>query len=121
MADERDEELRQLHQDVARRQYYQKGPQRIADTLSTLMARRGYAQVEVVGQRVEAWNAAVGDPLCRHTRVGNIRRGVLEVVVDNSAVLQELTFRKQELIQKLSAALADQQIREVRFRIGTMS
>ena len=121
MAEDRDEEVRQLHQDVSRRQYYQKNPQRIADTLSTLMARRGYAQVESVGQRVEAWNAAVGSPICLHTRVGNIRRGVFEVVVDSSAVLQELTFRKKELVQKLAAALPDQQIGDLRFRIGTLT
>jgi predicted nucleic acid-binding Zn ribbon protein len=120
MTEDRDEEIRQLHQDVARRQYYQKSPQRIADTLSTLMARRGYAQLETAQQRVEAWNAAVGAPICSHTRVGNLRRGVLEVIVDSSAVLQELTFRKLELIGKLATASPDQHIGDLRFRIGTI-
>ena len=39
-----------------------RGPQRIADTLSKLMARRGYAQMESAGERDEAWQTAVGSP-----------------------------------------------------------
>ena len=76
MPEDSEHESRQLHEDVARRQYYQKSPQRIADTLSTLMARRGYAQVETAGMRQEAWLAVVGEKLAAHSRVGNIRGGL---------------------------------------------
>jgi len=120
MGEHRDE-IRRLHEDVARRQYYQRGPQRIADTLSTLLARRGYAQVEWASQRDEAWQAAVGGPWASYSRVGHIRRGVVEVTVANSAVLQELTFRKSELIRKLAAALPEQTISDMRFRIGAFT
>ena len=120
MQDKREDEIRQLHEEVARRQYHQKRPQRIADTLSTLMARRGYAQVEAATQRDEAWKAAVGTQMAPYSRLGNIRRGVVEVTVCNSAVLQELTFRKTELIKKIATALPDQKIRDMRFRIGTL-
>lgn len=84
------------------------------------MARRGYAQVEAAGQRDEAWKVAVGTQMAPHSRLGNIRRGVVEVTVCNSAVLQELTFRKTELIKKIATALPDQKIRDMRFRVGTM-
>jgi hypothetical protein len=52
--------------------------------------------------------------------MGKIRRGVLEVLVGNSAVLQELTFQKKHLLDKIVAALPDQKIRDVRFRIGVV-
>ena len=120
MRDKQDEDIRHLHDEVARRQYHQKSPQRIADTLSTLMARRGYAQLESAGERDEAWKVVAGPQMAPHSRLGNIRRGVVEVTVCNSAVLQELTFRKTELIQKMSTALPDQKIRDMRFRIGTL-
>lgn len=116
-----DPEIQRLHDDVARRQYYQKSPQRIADALSTLMARRGYAQLEAAGQRQEVWQSVVGKSLTPHSRIGNIRRGVVEVTVCNSAVLQELTFRKRELLRKMAAALPNQRIKDIRFRIGTLS
>ena len=120
MPRQRDEQLRLLHEDVARRQYHSRGPQRIADTLSKLMARRGYAQIESAGERDEVWRATVGQQLAQYTRVGNIRRGVIEVTVSNSAVLQELTFRKADLVRRIAKALPDQKIRDVRFRIGTL-
>ncbi len=118
MPAKRENEIRQLHEEVARRQYYQKSPQRIADTLSTLMARRGYAQLEIAGERDEIWKAVVGKQMAPHCRIGNIRRGVVEITVCNSAVLQELTFRKAELIKKVSTALPDQKINNIRFRVG---
>jgi predicted nucleic acid-binding Zn ribbon protein len=120
MTDDGKADLRQVHEDVARRQYYQRNPERIADTLSTLMSRRGYAQVEAASERTAAWQNAVGTRMARHCRIGNIRGGVVQVTVCNSAVLQELTFRKNELIQKLAAALPDQKVKDIRFRIGTL-
>jgi predicted nucleic acid-binding Zn ribbon protein len=115
-----DDEIRQLHDDVRRRQFYTKGPQPIAETLSVLLARRGYAFVEAAAERDEAWGAIVGDTMAQYSRMGNIRRGVLEVTVCNSAVLQELTFQKKQLLEKIVVALPDQKICDVRFRIGVV-
>ena len=55
-----------------------------------------------------------------NSRPGNVRRSVLEVTVRNSAVLQELTFQKTQLLGELSRLLPDQNIRDLRFRIGPM-
>ena len=115
-----DDEIRQLHDDVTRRQFYSKGPQPIAETLSVLLARRGYACVEAAAERDEAWKAVVGEKMAHYSRMGNIRRGVLEVMVCNSAVLQELTFQKKQLLEKIVVALPDQKIRDLRFRIGVV-
>ena len=38
----------------------------------------------------------------------------------NSAVLQELTFQKKQLLEKIVVALPDQKIRDLRFRIGVV-
>jgi predicted nucleic acid-binding Zn ribbon protein len=64
------------------------------------------------------WREAVGDEVTAHSRTGNIRRGVLEVVVRNSAVVQELTFRKHQLIKQLAKLNPGQKIRDLRFRVG---
>ena len=89
-------------------------------TLSVLLARRGYAFVESAAERENAWGAVVGDTLARYSRIGSVRRGVVEVTVCNSAVLQELTFQKKQLLKKLVVALPDQKITDVRFRIGVV-
>ena len=118
--DRADDVLRRLHDDVARRQYGSRGPQPIAETLSQLMARRGYAYLKTTSEREEAWKEVVGQKMVGHCRVGQVRRGVLEVVVRNSAALQELTFRKKKLLEEIMAALPDLRIRDLRFRIGAV-
>ena len=93
-------------------------PQPIADVLARLLARRGYARERSNGACAAAWNEAVGEPLAQQTRPGTIRGGVLEVLAANSTLLQELTFQKHELLQKLGRLLPDQPVRELRFRLG---
>jgi len=115
-----DDDIRQLHEDVKRRQFYPKRPQPIAEALSALLARRGYACVEAAADRDRAWQAVVGQGLAEYCRVGNLRRGVLEVIVCNSAALQELNFQKQQLLDKILVAWPDQKIRDLRFRIGVV-
>jgi hypothetical protein len=60
----------------------------------------------------------VGEKLAAHTRPGNVSRGVLEVMVRNSAVLQELSFLKVNLIKSLTKSVPEQKIRNIRFRVG---
>jgi predicted nucleic acid-binding Zn ribbon protein len=93
-------------------------PQKIANVLSALMARKGYAQVQSALAIADAWEEAAGKKLSVASRAGNLRKGVLEVTVLNSAVMQELTFRKRQLLASLTKLLPDQGIKDLRFRIG---
>jgi len=113
-----DDELRAICDDIRSRQRFRAGPKRMADVVNELMARRGYAQLQASAACADAWRAAAGSSLASHTVAGNIRRGVLEVFARNSAVLQELTFRKKQLIAELTRLTPDSKIRDVRFRIG---
>jgi predicted nucleic acid-binding Zn ribbon protein len=111
-------DLRDLHNDISRRQRHLRGPQKMADVLSGLFARRGYAQVQAASTCERAWRESVGEKMAKHSRPGNVRRGVLEVTVRNSAVMQELTFQKQTLLAKITGLLPDQKIRDLKFRVG---
>ncbi len=104
--------------DIAGRQRHLGGPQRIADALSRLMARRGYARIQAASELDAAWSGAVGDPLAGQSRPGNLRRGVLDVTVGNSAVMQELTFIKRTILKELERMVPEQKIRDLRFRVG---
>ena len=86
--------------------------------MSQLLARRGYAQVQSAALCESAWREAVGQKLAPHTRPGNVRRGVLEVLVASSSVMQELAFVKAKVIKQLAQLAPDQKIRDVRFRVG---
>lgn len=95
-------------------------PKRMGDLVSQLLARRGYAQQETSAALAEAWSCIAGEAVAVHTRVGAIRRGTLEITVANSAVSQELTFRKAQLIAELGSRLPDHKITNIRFRTGNV-
>jgi hypothetical protein len=93
-------------------------PKRIADVLSEVMARRGYARVEASDRLERAWCAAAGELAAQHTRVGAVRRGVLEVVVGHSALVQEITFQKSSILSQLARLAPDERIADLRLRVG---
>ena len=97
-----------------------RGPQAIGNVLSELMSRRGYARVQSAAAYDAAWSEAAGPLVAQYTRVGQLRRGTLEVLVANSTLVQELGFQKRVLLQNLAALLPDEGIENLRFRVGNV-
>ncbi|HUT13483.1 MAG TPA: DUF721 domain-containing protein [Thermoguttaceae bacterium] len=97
-----------------------RGPRRIGDVLTELMARRGYARVQSAEAMETAWREAAGAMMGRYTQPGALRRGTLEVVVANSTLMQELTFQKPTLLKTLNELLPDEKIKNLRFRVGAV-
>jgi len=97
-----------------------KGPQTIGNILSELMARRGFARVQSAEALETAWRQAAGPLSAQYTRVGSIRRGVLEVIVANSTLVQELGYQKCEILAALQKLLPDEGIKCLRFRAGNI-
>jgi predicted nucleic acid-binding Zn ribbon protein len=97
-----------------------RSPQKMADVLGELMARRGYARVQASEDLHRAWRTAAGDAAGPYTKVGAVRGGVLEVFVSNSTMLHELTFQKAGLLAALSRSLPEQRLRGLRFRLAAV-
>jgi predicted nucleic acid-binding Zn ribbon protein len=97
-----------------------RGPKAIGDVLSELMSRRGYARVQSAESYDAAWREAAGPLAAKYTRVGQLRRGTLEVVVANSTLVQELGFQKHTLLKSLAQLLPDEGIKNLRFRTGNI-
>jgi predicted nucleic acid-binding Zn ribbon protein len=95
-------------------------PQHVSNVLSSLLSKRGYGRVQETSALSDAWQAAVGPTLAADTRIGNIKRGVLEVFVRDSAVLQELTFQKKQILKKLQTLAVDHKLKDVRFKVGAL-
>lgn len=85
------------------------------------MARRGYARIQSGGACGEAWREAVGPQMAQFTRATQVRRGVLEVFVGNSTMVQELGFQKVALIKRLAELLPDENIRDLKLRVGPIT
>jgi predicted nucleic acid-binding Zn ribbon protein len=86
--------------------------------MSRLMARTGYGQEHASEALATAWGAAVPAQLAPHARPGLIRRGVLEVLVTHSAIVQEFNFHKQAVIQSLQGSLPTAGITDIRCRLS---
>jgi predicted nucleic acid-binding Zn ribbon protein len=97
-----------------------RGPQAIGNVLSELMSRRGYARVQSASAYEAAWREAAGPLTAAYTRVGQVRRGTLDVVVANSTLVQELGFQKRALLKNLADLLPDEGIENLRFRVGSI-
>ena len=97
-----------------------RGPRALSEILGELFTVRGYGRSWVRQELEDAWNAAVGEPLCRQTQLGEVRRGVLNVTVSHPALLEELAaFRKSELLAALRSGAPGTAIHDIRFRVGT--
>lgn len=95
-----------------------RGPQKIGNVLSELMARRGFARVQSAANYEAAWREAAGPLAARYSRPGQLRRGTLEVIVANSILVQELGFQKVLLLETLEKLLPDEGIKNIRFKVG---
>ncbi len=94
------------------------GPQAIGDVMAQLMHKRGYARQWAAQHASDAWREAVGESDARQTQVTGFRGGKMEILVAHSTLLQELTFRKIELVRRLRELLPDHKITDIRFRVG---
>jgi predicted nucleic acid-binding Zn ribbon protein len=117
--------MSELIGDIERRRGEQRyvpgiGPKRLGQLLAQSFARNGVAQESVAAEIVETWRAIVDPKLVPHTRVGRVRRGVLEVTVANSGMMQELAFCQAKLAAQLAERLPAHKIKAIRFRTGSV-
>lgn len=93
------------------------GPHKIGDLLGKVLARYGCSQTTAQYELEQAWRQAAGDRVHPRTRVGSLRRGTLEILVDNSVLLQELeSFQKQALLSKMQKLLEHNKVDKLKFR-----
>jgi len=97
----------------------EKGPELLGEILSRLFTARGWGRRQGRLRLEQAWAEAAGGDLAKHTRVAGLRRGILEVEVDNAVLLQELAhYHKRRLLEQLRGRLQEITITDLRFRAG---
>jgi predicted nucleic acid-binding Zn ribbon protein len=104
-----------------RRHVPQRGPEPVGEILSRLFTARGWGRVQERLRLERAWADAAGGDVAAHTRAGALRRGVLEVTVDNAVLLQELAhYHKRRLLEQLRRRLPGTPLTDLRFRAGVL-
>ncbi|WP_153559047.1 DUF721 domain-containing protein [Roseimaritima sediminicola] len=102
------------YDDRKRRMY----PRRMGSIVNQLIARRGYAQVSANEQLQGVVGSAVGKDLAAAVRVGNLKRGVLELYASDSVTMQELTFLKRKILRRIEKEMPGSGVKNLRFRIS---
>jgi predicted nucleic acid-binding Zn ribbon protein len=104
-----------------RRNNPERGPEGLAEILSRLFTSRGWGRRQGRLHLERAWEEVAGKEVAPHTRVGALRRGVLEITVGNAVLLQELThYHKRRLLEQLRKQLPSTSITDLRFRAGVV-
>jgi hypothetical protein len=97
------------------------GPEPLADVLGRLFTARGWGRKNDRLRLEQAWAQGAGPKLAAQTRVGALRRGVLEILVGNATLMQELAgFHKKRLLEALRKLLPGVTLLDLRFRAGTI-
>ena len=112
------QDVENLGQEIELRRMGFRVPRHVREVLSRHLSRRGYAQIQAVAELQSFWRSVVGPQWAEDSRPGALRRGVLEVLVRNSTVLQELTFRKRQLLQQLAENEQGMEFKNLKFRVG---
>ena len=98
------------------------GPERIGDILGRLFTQRGWGRRSARQQLEAAWETAAGEQYANHSRVLLLKKGVLEVEVNDAVLMQEMSsFHRRKLLDKMKKALPTSTIKELKFRPGTFS
>jgi predicted nucleic acid-binding Zn ribbon protein len=104
-----------------RRREPDKGPEDLREVLSRLFTARGWGRRQGRLHLERAWAEAAGPEIAPHTRVGSLRKGVLDVTVGNAVLLQELAhFHRRRLLEQLRRRLPNTPITDLRFRAGVI-
>ena len=106
---------------MAKRERKRRGVRRIGEVFPQLLARRGYADVQRSSALKEAWQEVAGRVFSKHSRAVRNSGGVVEIAVANSATLQELTFRKKNLLRQLATKLSGETVSDIKFRVTRLS
>jgi Dna[CI] antecedent, DciA len=93
------------------------GPRTIGSVMSRLLARTGYDREHGSEGIAAAWQQAVPASMQGCSQAGLVRRGVLEVFVSHSALVQEMGFHKRDVLARLGELVPAEGITDIRCRV----
>ena len=103
---------------MARARAKASGPQPIREAVARYLQASKLAQPLRQAEVEQAWLAAVGDEIGRHTRVLRVHNHCLVVGVDSAPWLQELSqFYRESILSSLQEQVHGTFIQDVEFRI----
>ncbi len=91
-------------------------PSSLKNALTRLIRRKGLVNRSAAEALNAEWIRIVGPEIGRRSTARRIRDGVVEVVVTNSAALEELRgFLHETVLEQMKASLPESEIRSIRY------
>ena len=90
----------------------------IASVLKAIAHRHGIETPLFEHRLRRRWPEVVGEQLAAHTRPDQIRYKKLYLIVESSVWLQQLTFLKPTLVEKINAAADGPVVSDIVLRVG---
>ena len=90
----------------------------LASTLESVAERFGLSSMLLEQRLQRRWVGIVGEAVAAHTRPDAIRFKKLYLIAENSIWLQQLTFLKPSLLEKINAAAGKVAIIDIILRVG---
>jgi len=113
-----DELARRQKSEQARR--YARQPKPVKDVIARLVMRRGLGRVLASTQLEQIWHQIVGRDVATRSRPGQIRGGILEIIVTHSVLKQEMRYTEQQTLAQLRQHAPQLAVRGLRYRIGRL-
>ena len=81
--------------------YLSKPSKTLGDILEQALAKQGLLARTRHSNVDEAWTSIVGSEFADHTRIASLKKGILEIEVDSSALMTEIQFYRKALLLDL--------------------
>jgi predicted nucleic acid-binding Zn ribbon protein len=95
-----------------------KEPVHIKSIISDVLKKYRNEKSTNLFQIIEIWESAVGAAIANDTRPWKIKGNELEVQVSSPSWLQQLSYMKNDIIQKLNDNLGEKVIQSIRFSVA---
>ncbi|NPV14893.1 DUF721 domain-containing protein [candidate division WOR-3 bacterium] len=89
--------------------------QTVHETLPRVLRQLGMEEKIVVYRAVSDWKLVVGEAIARHTVALGVEDKTLLVAVDSPAWMTQLTFLKDQLLEKITQHIGSRQLTDIRF------
>ena len=95
------------------RRIYRRKPKAADNLISQIITKRGIAAEQSNNQLQGIWESIVPADVANQTRVGSVKRKVLEITVSNSGLMQILGFSKTDYLEQINLELGNQNINQL--------
>ena len=88
----------------------------IKDLLSDYFKGSNFKEINEVINLNKTWNKIVGKTISKNTEISSIKNGKIIIKTSNPIWRNELTFQKEDLLNRLKKEEPETNIKEIEFR-----